>query len=175
MSEKVKREVTEKQRAGLAKGRAARAAKLKAKAEALALASAPVPAPDVRLLADTPAPVHERKANINYKKIGLCISGGLIILASILTGMVWMADPAQTFMGILTVLLFGGGLALIYMAFKNAGVKTSRPSLRYGQTKAQGPANSITVYAKKDPANPNHLLPDIIKMLSNMPGIVIRL
>jgi hypothetical protein len=121
---------------------------------------APDPSPDSD---ESPALDKGLRPGINYKKTLLLILGGIMVIAGGFMAKLWMDAPEQSELGIIATLIFGGGGLVIYLTLKRAERKYTRPSLRTGGRKFTGDANSITIFAKKDPDNPGRLLPDKIE------------
>ncbi len=113
---------------------------------------APQPAIDIPVIPKPPS-------NFNWKKTLLLITGVALIACSVFIGSMWMKDTSQMVLAVITVFSFGGGGFILMFSLKKSEAKYNRPGLRHGGKKTTGPANSLVIYARKDPDNPKKLLP----------------
>jgi hypothetical protein len=173
VKKKVKKQLSKKQLANLAIGRAKRAENLNKKVKDEAIT--PTIAEEKTIAVPPPKESNKKKnkASFSIKKAGFFILALVLIGVSIYCGKIWMDDTEKMLFGIATVVFFAGGALSLILALKKIEVTSSRPSLRHGEQRNIGLANSITIYAKQDAGNPQHLLPDRIafEQLENPPGL----
>ena len=146
--EKPKREFTEKQRAGLAKGRAIRAAKLKAKADALAsvLAPAPPPAPEVPApaLAVTPAPTKEKIRKTGGRAWWWIALGIAAAVIDIFIARLYLSNMTNAVLAVAFILFGGAAFLFLFLGLRkrDEGYIIQRP----GQGKKVDKANCVNIY-----------------------------
>ena len=156
--EKPKREFTEKQRAGLAKGRAIRAAKLKAKADALARASAPVLAPELPpapavtapALAATPAPAKEKIRKTGGRAWWWVALGIAVAVIDVFIARLYLSNMTNAVLAVGFIMFGGAAFLFLFLGLRkrDEGYIIQRP----GQGKKVDKANCLNIYYGYDEA-----------------------
>jgi hypothetical protein len=163
------KELTKKQKANMAAGRAKLEEKRQLKTE------------EVKLEEPKPAEVKSvtkkaEKSPFDKRKFFLLSISAVGFGLTILLGKIWFADPLNLpIVGMATCLALAGSAVLAFTTLKTSSARVR--AIRAGQSKVTGPVNSINIYAKRDPDNPKHLIPDRVEFafVENPPGLLRKL